>query len=451
MKRIVSALVLSTVFTCEEASSRVIYGEDHRVEVYEATSLQKKLAQSAATLIHVQDISSDSSRPGVVQINQSSLKDWLSYRFTLKGSDNFFSKKVHKDLSIGQTFCEGERFIDQPKVGLCSGFLIAPDLLVTAGHCAEIENFCSDFKWVFGFEVNPKTKSAGVDLSAEDVYGCSRVVSSSLTMPLGLDYAVVKLDRKVMNRVPVEIRTSGSIELYQQIFVIGSPSGLPLKVASGANVRVNEHPMYFSANLDTFVGSSGSAVFSSSSGVVEGILVRGEEDFKYNAEKMCVEANRCNDDSCGGEEVTRITAIPEVALKEAFHHAASVEDLGNLELLLQLNIYVDFNTHDGVTALMKAAGAGKDLALKALLARGADPNAQDALGNTPLHHLAKVLDAQTKEALITLISANANLEIKNHLGQTPLEVAARSGNQVGVTLFEAAGAKKEGIELVAQQ
>jgi hypothetical protein len=82
---------------------------------------------------------------------------------------------------------------------------------------------------------------------------------------------------------------------------------LPLKVAGGAKVRSNSSPGYFVANLDTYGGNSGSAVFNAQTLKVEGVLVRGETDF--NDSGSCTVSNRCSDSSCRGEDVTRIASV----------------------------------------------------------------------------------------------------------------------------------------------
>jgi hypothetical protein len=65
--------------------------------------------------------------------------------------------------------------------------------------------------------------------------------------------------------------------------------------------------VYFRANLDTYGGNSGSAVFDANTGVVEGILVRGENDFVTRG--SCRATNYCPANGCRGEDVTHITNV----------------------------------------------------------------------------------------------------------------------------------------------
>jgi hypothetical protein len=64
------------------------------------------------------------------------------------------------------------------------------------------------------------------------------------------------------------------------------------------------------ANLDTYGGNSGSPVFNHRTGEVEGILVRGENDYVYDPGQGCQVSNRCASDVCRGEDVTYITNVP---------------------------------------------------------------------------------------------------------------------------------------------
>jgi V8-like Glu-specific endopeptidase len=125
-----------------------------------------------------------------------------------------------------------------------------------------------------------------------------------------MDYAVVELNRDVEGATPMKFRKSGKITDGQELVVIGHPSGLPTKIADGAFVRNNSSKAFFSASLDTYGGNSGSAVFNVNTGEIEGILVRGENDYVRNG--SCTASNLCPMDGCRGEDVTRIMNVKEI-------------------------------------------------------------------------------------------------------------------------------------------
>jgi hypothetical protein len=138
-----------------------------------------------------------------------------------------------------------------------------------------------------------------------EVYGCKRIVKSAVLAD-GTDYSVVELDRSVTNHQPLKLRRSGAPAVGDSLVVIGNPSGLPTKVADGAKIRTL-FPAYIRANLDTYGGNSGSAVFNAQTLEVEGILVRGEQDFVVQGN--CMVSKRCDDNACRGEDVTRISLV----------------------------------------------------------------------------------------------------------------------------------------------
>ena len=122
-----------------------------------------------------------------------------------------------------------------------------------------------------------------------------------------MDFAYIELDRPVFGREPLKVRTRGKIKKNDKVFVVGHPTGLPVKVAGDSYVQTISNNIYFQANLDTFGGNSGSAVLSEVTGLVEGILVRGDQDYVY--EDGCKVPKVCTMSSCRGEEVTRITGV----------------------------------------------------------------------------------------------------------------------------------------------
>ena len=107
----------------------------------------------------------------------------------------------------------------------------------------------------------------------------------------------------------VRLRRQGKVADDEKVYVLGHPSGLPLKYAPGAQVRGNDDPSFFVANLDTYGGNSGSPVFNERTGEVEGILVRGETD--YLQVGNCRISNACPTSGCRGEDVTRASEFVE--------------------------------------------------------------------------------------------------------------------------------------------
>src|SRR5262249_25906156 len=119
----------------------------------------------------------------------------------------------------------------------------------------------------------------------------------------GAEWSLVRLERGVTGRPPLKLRTSGKIGNQAGVFVIGHPSGLPVKYAPGARVRDNTPASHFVANLDTYGGNSGSPVVHTSTQGVEGLPVPGENDYVSNG--TCQVSQRCPSTGCRGEDVTR--------------------------------------------------------------------------------------------------------------------------------------------------
>lgn len=200
--------------------------------------------------------------------------------------------------------CATERFAKQINPGFCSGFLVGADILVTAGHCITSQDSCDATSLVFGFGLDKEDRDL-TSVSTSQVYHCKSIIKREYQASnVGRDYAVIKLDRPVVGRAPLKIRRQGAVQVGDKIAVIGHPIGLPTKITDGAQVRsIKADQPFFQANLDTYGGNSGSAVFSMVTGEVEGILVRGETDFI--TKNGCLVSNICKDSACRGEDVNK--------------------------------------------------------------------------------------------------------------------------------------------------
>lgn len=222
-----------------------------------------------------------------------------------------------KAFSLGtrKNLCPGEAFADQPSLAHCSGTLVGPDLVLTAGHCIDDMDDCKDMRFVFGFGLKDGLTSGPGFLPASEVYSCVAVLGTSQGSGAP-DMAVIRLDRKVPNHAPLAINRQLGVQPGTPLVVIGHPSGLPTKVAGGAAVRSAAEQFRFVSNLDTYGGNSGSAVFNADTLLIEGILVSGDTDYSADLARGCTVNKRCEDDACRGEKVTPIRyathLIPEL-------------------------------------------------------------------------------------------------------------------------------------------
>jgi V8-like Glu-specific endopeptidase len=285
----------TTAYGQTDAFLKIIYGNDDRVEASQYPDAKMRtLSKSVAGMVFRSRLSADRQNPELL---------------------NF--PKITAQNALG--LCEDERFADQIILPGCTGFLVKPDVVVTAGHCIEEENACARTAWVFDYiEGTEKLKKS-------NVYNCKNVIESKLETTFGkiLDYAVIQLDRPVTDRAPLRYRKSGRAWLGKDLIVAGHPSGLPLKIADQANItRMNKDELknlistllrkryYFIANLDTYGGNSGSPVFDAETLLVEGLLIEGAEDYVFDEERGCLRSNRRSNKRWTTEEkVFRITKI----------------------------------------------------------------------------------------------------------------------------------------------
>ncbi|MBI5037011.1 ankyrin repeat domain-containing protein [Candidatus Micrarchaeota archaeon] len=95
----------------------------------------------------------------------------------------------------------------------------------------------------------------------------------------------------------------------------------------------------------------------------------------------------------------------------------------------------------GMTALHEAARNGNTAEVKKLLTEGADIEAKDIFGFTPLFWAAiKTLGENHAQTVQLLLKSGASTEIKSERGRTPLHEAAESGNEEAAKLLLKHGA-----------
>jgi len=269
-------------------AEKVIYGEDNRQDLKDVTNpAYLDWARATAAMIDGKYLENNSSNTSTVHYQ------------TLK-----------KEIRA----CPEVLFAEQLAVAECSGFLVAKNLLVTAGHCVRNIKDCKNKKWVFDYSLKNKTSDAGLIL-AKNIYECQEIITHVEDHYTSDDYTLLRLKRAVQDRVPLAFRNEGKIQYGTEVVLIGHPSGLPMKVSAGAYVTKNNQKNYFVTNVDSFGGNSGSPIINDQSGEVEGILVSGSEDYAMDAKRKCRVPNVCLMKGCLGESATRITNLSKLILE----------------------------------------------------------------------------------------------------------------------------------------
>lgn len=286
-------------------SAKTVYGQDNRLDYYEAPADMKVLADSVVSL-------------------------WQAKHVAVSGD---IANLKNVNFGEAMNLCPSERFREQPLGAFCSGSLVGEDLVMTAGHCVTTEAQCADTKFVFGYAVKQGGGKADTSLPAGEVYGCKKIVTRALDKPpsglfgtvisvmanilnkMGPDYALIQLDRKVEGHRPLPINRGAEPGKGTPLFTIGHPVGLPLKVAGEATVRSESPKSYFITDIDAFGGNSGGPVFNARTKLIEGILVLGGQDF-VKSPAGCTVAYTVDQNKGIGTGVTRLSfikaAIPEI-------------------------------------------------------------------------------------------------------------------------------------------
>ncbi|MBX3039366.1 MAG: trypsin-like peptidase domain-containing protein [Bdellovibrionaceae bacterium] len=261
-----------------------IWGTNDVKPVLQGTAAQKKAAESVAQLVPKTLITTNAD--GTRNIETQTL------------AENWY-------------LCPQEPWAKMQSVFVsCTGFLIAPDRMMTAGHCMvnfgratnERTSFCSDFVWVFGLQENAAGQVQTKNIPSDRFADCETVIeavhdsepTADGKVIFRSDYALTTLktpsSRTPLKLSPVEPRLNKGAP----VFMIGHPLGAPLKISKGKVISTAE--TFWSTSLDSFRGNSGSPVFNSAMEVI-GILVRGYPDgLNENTGLTCNRINRCSED-----------------------------------------------------------------------------------------------------------------------------------------------------------
>jgi V8-like Glu-specific endopeptidase len=285
MKTNLVLVVLLNLSTMAGATSRVtpqgIFGEDNRQEIFSVSADWQEISNSIAGKVTAEHITNHQSY------------------WQLEG------------VPLKRRVCPATRFADQVTVPNCSGFLVKPNILVTAGHCMTKPEDCSQNYWVFGYALKNETDLIYQKVNPEQVYRCKSVLASRQEGFGAVDYAIIELDRPVTDRKPLTLGFHTPIQTGQTVAMIGHPSGLPMKLTDGASIlNIKDNDRTIETDLDLFHGNSGSPVIDVNSKEVIGITSNGHADYTKDQEKLCKTPILCKPESnCHLSAASRITNL----------------------------------------------------------------------------------------------------------------------------------------------
>ena len=282
-----------TLGACSRAGSRaetrrVIYGTDDRREFFDvADPALRETVGSSVALVEARRMR-EAEELG---------KGW----FRVEGP-------VYGEMD---RLCEGEPFREQRSLAFCSGVLVAPDVVLTAGHCVPNLASCRLTRFVFGLRDEGGKRPVG-EVPGSDVYHCADILDRSEPhaeeAPELMDYALVVLNRPVRGHPVARPGKAFALQAGAAVAMAGYPRGIPLKVAEGRLRYVNESRSLVIAELDAYHSNSGSPVYDRASGELIGIVVDGEDDFVEAG--GCRRSKICAPGTCRGETLTPIEKIP---------------------------------------------------------------------------------------------------------------------------------------------
>ncbi len=423
-------------FADGDEDTRGVYGDDDRKEVTEI-GWTKDYARATAVMIKKDKIVGN-------KVYAPSLRQQLSKYYGI----NKFDANV--------------KFLDQPVAASCTGFLIAPDILVTAGHCIETMEDAKDFVWVFDYtqDNNYNASSGYLTIDPNNVYEVSEVLDALLyngkttnsdgqVIEQKYDYSFLKLNRE-SDRKPYRFRTGGSVNKYASMYTIGCPTGLPLKLTDNAYVVENEVDEWFKTNIDGFPGNSGGPVFDAN-GFIEGIHVRGSRtystieeawkgDYIYDEDCRCIKTvvwesatgdGKSWKEYIIGSQEHRIGYYEKAnllnsALYSNVDYAIRKKDQERLEYWLVYKWIVDKDYTEATGRFeFTAAKNGNLEALRTLIKISEKADLVDSKGNNLLFY---AVDGGNAEMISYLVREGARINANNKAGQSPLLYALINGN-----------------------
>ncbi|MBK8712546.1 MAG: trypsin-like peptidase domain-containing protein [Niastella sp.] len=307
-----------------DSLSNVLYSQYSKMELKDILKKNRSLERVETdsliwvyTQMTIKTIYSNDTRKDIIDITNPEVTKSANYvcaliekKHLIHINDTTFQLTTKGKFSIIFNLCnsnsESERFFDQEVVADCSGVAVSKNQILTAGHCLNESNY-ANYYLVFDYKIDKNTGHVNKIIHSANVYqpiSVTKITGNAYNN----DYRLITVSPSLPKNRIAQCRTSGKVTLDDSMYVIGTPAGLPFKVADSAQVIFNDPTSFFKINSDTYGGNSGSPVFNSKTNLLEGILVRGQTDFGFiPSSNNCRYSIRCPERGCFGEDVIRVS------------------------------------------------------------------------------------------------------------------------------------------------
>ncbi|MDB4960580.1 MAG: endopeptidase [Myxococcales bacterium] len=198
--------------------------------------------------------------------------------------------------------CPNVPYAWQETVGHCSAIAVANDMVLTARHCltltAQGKIPRDTYYAIFGYRL-ARGELPTNQVAAGEWHQLTAVVAKSNTLS---DWILVRVAPAIQSS-HLGALVVDSEPVSSNVYALGHPLGLPLKVAGGVVRRVQKGSIW--TNLDSYPGNSGGPVFLKSSHRFVGMVSAGLPGL--------VPRGPCNDDVEGPEDAGPGTRVLPVA------------------------------------------------------------------------------------------------------------------------------------------
>ncbi len=249
---------------------------------------------------------------------------------------------------------ENENFSKERVLAYGTGSLVTPKTILTAAHVVYTPNsneldleMIKGSYVVFDYFMEDADKCPN-QFSENQVYTIKKVLLHSYCRGTGLweDWALVKLDREVIGRVPLKL-DHAPIQNSWELYMLGFPNGLPGKITGNATIMKNLQAGYFECKVDACGGNSGSPLCRFDTGEVVGILCEGNADYTIVADYGKKGIQRCVSNRIQPSEIKEYEKCQTIStlntIKEYMDRWATgfkLKEMASLPTMQQPGLYI---------------------------------------------------------------------------------------------------------------